>query len=248
MAYAQATATVLNLEQKRAEYMGNPQLDDGHTRIANELYEAIINFPFTGPQYKVVLSIIRKTYGFNKKADRVAQSVLSEMTGLAKPNVCRVMKQLRQMKVVLIDDSKMSHLVEFNKRYKEWEKRYQSDNSYQNDSYQPDNETVITEITKPLSAIQPQKKERKKDKEFSIPDWIPAESWDGFVAMRKAIKNPMTDRAYKLIVKQLDDFRNQGFDIGAILDASTVNNWKSVYPLKDQRRGSKTFDPSVLSL
>lgn len=27
---------------------GNPQLEDGHTRLANELLEALISYPFEG--------------------------------------------------------------------------------------------------------------------------------------------------------------------------------------------------------
>jgi len=52
--------------------------------------------------------------------------------------------------------------------------------------------------------------------------------------MRKAIKAPLTSRAMTLIVKKLEAFKQQGLDIEAILDQSTSNNWKDVYPLKVQ--------------
>ncbi len=47
--------------------MANPQTDNGFTSIANELYEAILKAPLTARQLKVVLLIIRYTYGFKRR-------------------------------------------------------------------------------------------------------------------------------------------------------------------------------------
>lgn len=41
-------------------------IDDGYTRIANELLEAVMAADLTARQLKVVLAVIRKTYGFGK--------------------------------------------------------------------------------------------------------------------------------------------------------------------------------------
>ena len=69
--------------------------------------------------------------------------------------------------------------------------------------------------------------------DFALPDWIPAEAWDGYVAMRKKQRKPMTDRARDLIVAELQRFREDGFDIEAILDKSTTNSWTAVYAPKE---------------
>lgn len=63
-------------------------------------------------------------------------------------------------------------------------------------------------------------------------DWIPTDAWAGFVDMRRKTREPLTDRAVTLIVKELDNLRAEGHDVGAVLDQSTRNNWKDVYPLK----------------
>jgi hypothetical protein len=63
-------------------------------------------------------------------------------------------------------------------------------------------------------------------------EWIQAEAWAGFVDMRRKTREPLTDRAVTLIVKELDKLRTAGHDVGAVLDQSTRNNWKDVYPLK----------------
>ena len=47
-------------------------LDDGYTRIANELLEAVMLAGLTQHQLLVFLAVMRKTYGFNKKLDWVS--------------------------------------------------------------------------------------------------------------------------------------------------------------------------------
>ena len=45
----------------------SPQLEDGYTRIANELIEALMRTNLSAYQSRVLWAIWRKTYGFNKR-------------------------------------------------------------------------------------------------------------------------------------------------------------------------------------
>jgi hypothetical protein len=72
--------------------------------------------------------------------------------------------------------------------------------------------------------------------------WIPEDAWQGFVEMRGKVRKPLTERAVALIVKELEKLRDDGNDVGAILDQSTRNNWQDVYPL---RGGNKNDITSV---
>lgn len=78
-----------------------------------------------------------------------------------------------------------------------------------------------------------QKKEAELPLDFALPEWVPAEAWDGYVAMRRKQRKPMTDRARDLKIAELQRFRDEGYDIGAILDKSTANSWTDIYPPKD---------------
>lgn len=69
-----------------------------------------------------------------------------------------------------------------------------------------------------------------------LPDWVPLESWNGWVDMRKRIKKPLTDRAVKMAVKKLKLFKDQGFDVEAILEQSEFNCWQDLYPVKGNER------------
>jgi hypothetical protein len=71
----------------------------------------------------------------------------------------------------------------------------------------------------------------------SLPDWLPLDAWQGYLAMRKKIKKVPTERAIELLIKGLTAMHANGQDIAAVLDNSTRNNWTDVYPIRDQRAG-----------
>ena len=76
-------------------------IDDGYTRFANELLEAIASADLTARQLKVMLAYIRKTYGFNKKTDRIADEQIAQLTGLSRQNVNKAKKELISMNCLL---------------------------------------------------------------------------------------------------------------------------------------------------
>lgn len=71
-----------------------------------------------------------------------------------------------------------------------------------------------------------------------IPDWIPAEQWNGFIDMRKRKRANPTPRAIELLIIKLDRLRTAGNDPGQVLDQSTVKNWTDVFELKERSNGS----------
>jgi phage replication O-like protein O len=107
------------IEQPTASY-GNPQIEDGHTRIANELLEAITLFDFGKRHYKIILFVLRKTYGWNKKADVMSLSQIVTGTGLQRNHACECVNELVEMKVFLKQEHKNGQLIELNKKYKQW--------------------------------------------------------------------------------------------------------------------------------
>lgn len=76
-------------------------LDDGYTRIANELLEAVMAADLTARQMKVLMAIIRKTYGFGKKVDRITNTQISSMTGLHHTHVCTAKNEMIAMNIIV---------------------------------------------------------------------------------------------------------------------------------------------------
>lgn len=79
---------------------------------------------------------------------------------------------------------------------------------------------------------------------IEIPNWIPSDAWAGYVEMRKKIRKPMTDRAIKLQISVLDKMRQQGQDVGAVLDQSVMNSWQGLFPVSERRGDSRPSQPS----
>lgn len=71
------------------------------------------------------------------------------------------------------------------------------------------------------------------------PAWVPAEAWAGFDAMRRRERHPLTVRAASLIVLELQKLQAQGHDPAAVLDQSTRNGWRDVFPIRTAALGPR---------
>ncbi len=76
------------------------QLENGFTRIANELMDAVIRYEFSKRQMKVALVVIRQTYGYQRKSDRIPIARIEELTGIDRSNASKALKELIAMGVV----------------------------------------------------------------------------------------------------------------------------------------------------
>lgn len=86
------------------------------------------------------------------------------------------------------------------------------------------------------------RKNTKKEKiEFTLPSDIPQQDWFDYVEMRAKIKKPMTDTAKKMAVDKLYALRDKGYDIAAVLQQSTFNDWQGLFEV----RGVTPVSPST---
>jgi phage replication O-like protein O len=96
--------------------MANPQ-PDKVTRLANEILDALCRFRMPGEVRQIVDTVIRKTYGWNKTWDRIANSQFIEMTGQSKGNVSRSLKTAIDHRIVIKNDN---NEYAFQKDYDQW--------------------------------------------------------------------------------------------------------------------------------
>lgn len=92
-------------------------IDDGYTRIANELLEAVMAADLTARQLKVALAVIRKTYGFGKKIDRITNTQIAAMTGIHHTHVCKAKNEMIAMNIIVSN----GHAIGINKVISEWD-------------------------------------------------------------------------------------------------------------------------------
>jgi hypothetical protein len=82
---------------------------------------------------------------------------------------------------------------------------------------------------------------KKKDKEGvsggnGIPEWIPKDLWADFKEFRIRIKAPLTDRAVKNIVTELEKFKSEGQDPSAVINQSITRGWRGVFAVVDKNK------------
>ncbi|KYC92239.1 hypothetical protein B4102_3780 [Heyndrickxia sporothermodurans] len=104
--------------------MANPQLQKGHTRIANEIFEQIMKTNLNGTQFRLVIAIWRYTYGYRRKHHEMSITFLAEKIKANRTQVDRELTALIDRNIVVIDGigQKGARLMGFNKNYTEWDK------------------------------------------------------------------------------------------------------------------------------
>jgi hypothetical protein len=100
---------------------------------------------------------------------------------------------------------------------------------YQTDSLETERETETKKETKGATAIV-------------LPDWMPLETWQAFLAMRKKMKRVPTDHAVDLLIKKLDRFRANGQNIQAVLEKSITSNWQDVFEINERQPFANKYD------
>jgi phage replication O-like protein O len=100
--------------------MANPQTENGYTRISNEILDALVKINIGGKKQQLLWLIIRKTYGFHKKQDRISLTQFSKHTEMEMRDVCRCLKQLETMKIIIKIKNNKGNVYSLNKDYDQW--------------------------------------------------------------------------------------------------------------------------------
>jgi len=96
--------------------MADPQKENGYVPIANEIIEHLVKTALLGAEFRVLFFFIRKTYGYNKKEDRISLTQFEKGTGLSRPTVVKTLKNLIA-KNILVKTAKLVYSLN-----KDWEK------------------------------------------------------------------------------------------------------------------------------
>jgi phage replication O-like protein O len=144
--------------------MANPQIENGHVKIATELFDALVKIRIPGEARQVFDAIIRKTYGWNKLTDRISISQYQQVTGMAKSSIIRAIKKLITMNMIVyqkVNDclpkskftvyQKVNDVSEYsiNKDFEQWKPFTKKNTVYQkvNDCLPKSKFTVYQKVT-----------------------------------------------------------------------------------------------------
>lgn len=67
-----------------------------------------------------------------------------------------------------------------------------------------------------------------------VPEFVPSELWDDFLAIRKGLKAKNTTPAIKALITELKKLKDKGHDPVAVINQSIRASWKDVYPVKGE--------------
>jgi phage replication O-like protein O len=96
--------------------MASPQTENGYTKVANELLDRLCLPGINGSEYRVLLLVIRKTYGFHKKHDYISLTQFQKGTLMNRINAVRTIQSLVAKRILVKDGS----VYRFNKNWEEW--------------------------------------------------------------------------------------------------------------------------------
>lgn len=181
--------------------------------------------------------IIRKTYGFNKKEDKIATSQFMDMAGLSRIAVYKARKKLREMNLIAISQKGDTQTLgyKFNKHYDEWRLSPKKETVTQKGVSQKGIQVSPKKVNNchPKGSIQ--KKERQYTKDITenfvfFKDNNFKKTYQAFLEMRKGQRKKPTKYAEELILKKL-----HAKDIETaivMLEQSIENSWQGVFPLR----------------
>ncbi|EEW1253142.1 TPA: replication protein [Escherichia coli] len=229
-------------------------IDDGYTRFANELLEAIASANLTARQLKVMLAYVRKTYGFNKKTDRIADEQIAQLTGLSRQNVNKAKKELISMNCLFMDGNQIG----VNSEVSAWQfskclqvsnfvskletknvSKLETLNVSKLETHKRHSLKTKENINKP--PISPKKVSQKFDPlETELPDWLSAEIWLSWVTYRKEIgKSIKSKQSVTQAINVLSRSLEKGYTPEEIINQSIASGWQGIFEPKTPKGKSQ---------
>jgi phage replication O-like protein O len=149
--------------------MASPQTENGYTKFANELMEALARNRIPGQELRVVLAVARKTYGYGKKQDAISYGQIAQMTDIPRTRVIKHVQSLVSKMVLgsLNNGTRKPPTLWINKDYETWKPSPKKGTS-------PKEGTIASPIvgnrSSPNNGTHKRKKEnlQKKEGDFEI--------------------------------------------------------------------------------
>ncbi len=137
--------------------MANPQLEDGFTQIPNELFTAIIKTEFSLRELKIILVVIRFTYGFHRTEAELSSRFLSNATKIKQNHIFEAVKNLLNKKILINKTVRSGSIRKYqlNKDYETWE--------FKNSRTSTSTELVLSNNPETVPVSSPEKVSNKEN-------------------------------------------------------------------------------------
>lgn len=229
------SAEIHQFPVKERQAPKGPQLEDGYTRIANELFEAVTNAqtcPVTLRQMRVVLAVIRKTFGFNKKTDRISDGQIAAETGLSRQNVNKAKRELIAMNVLFMDGQKIG----VNKYAEQWDFSAKPEK----DNLRQTRDSVSKQETKNVSKDGSHKRQKDSNTSTNVEERIGV---DQEKPKSKTLPNCPHMEILDLWAEIMPDQRQHAKNLwsGSKREKALAQRWKQGFKIKHEITGEPLY-------
>lgn len=232
--------------------MPNPQAENGHIDIANEIAEALAKTQLSGYESRVLWVLWRKTYGWHKRSDRISISQFSQATGIPRRHIHKTLKRLVDRNIVTKNCNSFITKWAFQKDYSKWKLVTKISNK---PKPLPISTATVTENSNKLVTENGahKRKERKNTKEKKIqtqgsevdnliqiykdtyPEHIEVYKTGGIIKMRSLITLALSEgMSVKAIIKRIEEAKT-----GTPWEIIS-NNW-----LNKHKKEKKSYDKLI---
>ncbi|EPV5048309.1 replication protein [Cronobacter malonaticus] len=229
-------------------------LDDGYARLSNMLLAEYAGADLTKRQFKVLLAILRKTYGWNKPMDRVTDAQIAEIAKLPVKRCNEAKLELVRMGVI----KQQGGMFGPNPNVFEWNiPQNEGESPKTRDIPQNEGKSPKTGDKKSLKLREsnPSKQGNTKDTiqntknkppltplggkakfnplEVDLPDWLDPAVWREWVQYRAESKKPIKSMlTVTKAIKLLSQYRDAGDNPAEVINQSIANGWQGLFRVK----------------
>jgi phage replication O-like protein O len=253
-------------------------LSGGFSQIANTLLEALSITPLTGREIRIMMVVIRQTYGWSRKSGVISEACLERATGIDRKNCGKIRRELVKKSILIVENRE----TKINTRISDWntepvKQKGRANKSQKGSSTTPEamnntgvvhNPMVGSSTTPARGRLQPQKgvvhnpplniKENSKEtfKENSPSENTLTSDVKKSLLEKVQLKNPQAVIATKkgqaiFWGEQTDlDLANQIWDMATIITMDTKEpSWATwANEIRLMRSNDKRTDQQILAL
>ncbi|MDU2021236.1 MAG: replication protein [Leclercia adecarboxylata] len=96
------------------------ELENGYLRLANQIQDALCIVELSGREFRVLNAIVRLTYGWSKKSDRIANSLIADKTTLKVKHVSEAVLNLAYRNIIIIRRIGQTRYIGINTHLDKW--------------------------------------------------------------------------------------------------------------------------------
>jgi len=150
--------------------LASPQIENGFTKIANELFDEILKRDFSKRELKIIFVIIRKTYGWNVKEDEISIRYFEGATGIRFRHVVDTLNELHSKKIIHFSrhpGHSQKRKISLNKDYDKWLTDTKTVSVSKTDRYQNSNSSDTKTVSETDTETVSNKERKENNKESS---------------------------------------------------------------------------------